>query len=513
MIRSGFYASAASSCDHQVAAPVELTQPDLRALPRAALLVGSEVVVETSGGYYQHVYPATDTATASIPLAGSAEIDYTVHTARLAFATWRLVPADDRRRVLLRFATQIRDHAPELTELATIENGMIRATAQTGPQMLADSLEYNAGWADKNHGEVIPTWPARALDYTIEEPYGVVGIIVSWNNPIATAGMTLAPALAAGNCVVFKAPEIAPWTSLRIGELALAAGLPPGVLNVVPAGPVGSEAMVRHPGVDFVHFTGSTRTAQHVLRAAADTVKPVGLELGGKSARLVFADADVSAAIDQTASQIGKLAGQGCLNGMRVLFERSIYDDALHELAARASQLDMGDPYSPATEIGPVVNTAALSRISAMIDRAETGGARLVSGGRRAGGRLAAGCFLQPTVFAEVDPSSELDREEIFGPVITVGAFASESEAIERANDSVYGLASYIWTRDLHRAHRMADQIQVGNVWINGFGGLHPSLPFGGHKHSGYGRLGGRHAIREFTHTKNVWTPLSAPSH
>lgn len=485
-----------------------LTAPPLDILPKPALLIGDDEVATSTGGTHAHVYPGTGKVTAEVPLGGAAEIDRAVATARQAFTGWRLTPVDERRRLLLRFAALVREHSDELIHLATVENGTANAIARHYPSVLADKLEYNAGWADKIGGEVVPTWPVRALDYVVEEPYGVVGIIVTWNSPLGTAGMTLAPALAAGNCVIFKAPELAPWSALRLGMLAREAGFSPGVVNVVPAGPEGSEALVRHPGVDFVHFTGSGRTARSVAMSAAETLKPVGLELGGKSPRVLFADADIPAAVKETVGQVGKLAGQGCLNGMRVLAEDAVYDHVVETLSAHIGGLAMGDPFDPATEIGPVISEAAADRIEGVIAQAKSDGAQLVLGGERAGGAFADGFFIMPTVFADVDPRCELSREEVFGPVVAVTRFRTEEEAVALANDSEYGLATYVWTRDIRRAHAMADEMQSGNVWINGYTGLPASMPFGGQKQSGYGRLGGRHAIREFTRTKNVWTPL-----
>lgn len=489
---------------------MSFTRPVVEALPVPSLLIGADRI-ESTGSDHRHLYPGTGGMTAEMPLAGSSEIDLAVRTAREAFRAWRHVSVDQRRSALLRLAGLVRANSEELTSLAIVENGTACSIASQYPASLADKIEYNAGWADKIGGEVVPSWPLRALDYTLEEPYGVVGIIVTWNSPLGTAGMTLAPALAAGNAVIFKAPELAPWSSLRLGELALEAGFPPGIVNIVCAGPEGSEALVRHRGVDFIHFTGGGRTAKHVLRAAAESLKPVGLELGGKSPRIVFGDGDVAAALTETVGQLGKLAGQGCINGMRVLAHDDIYDDVVQGLAEQVSRLQMGDPFDASTEVGPVISREAVHRIERMVAQAHTDGARLVVGGDKPSGDLAEGFFVQPTVFADVDPQTELSREEVFGPVVSVTRFRTTTEAIELANDTDYGLAAYIWTNDMGRAHFMAGELEAGNLWVNGYAGLPASMPFGGYKQSGMGRLGGRDAIREFTRTKNVWTPLRQP--
>jgi aldehyde dehydrogenase (NAD+) len=486
-----------------------LTSPPLDVLPEPALLIGSERLLKSSGGTHQHIYPATGEVTSALPMAGADEIDLAAQTARAAFAEWRVIPADQRRRLLLRLAALVREHADELSTLAMVENGTAHAFAHAYPELVADLFEYNAGWTDKLGGEVITTWPLRALDYTLEEPYGVVGIIIPWNGPFGSAGMTMAPALAAGNCVVVKPPELAPWSVLRLGELALEAGFPPGVVNVLPAGAEGGEALVRHPEIDFVHFTGSGKTGQLILRAAADTLKPVGLELGGKSPRILFADANIAGAVQETVGNLAVLSGQGCIYGMRLLVEDSIYEQVIEMIKAYTGYLSIGDPFDPAVQMGPVINEAAALRIQGMIDRACAQGARLVTGGNRVGGDLASGFFIAPTVFADVAPDSELSRDEVFGPVVAVTRFTDEQDAVRLANDSEFGLAAYIWTADIRRAHSVADQLQAGNVWINGFIGIPVSVPFGGHKQSGYGRIGGREGIREFTRTKNVWTPLA----
>lgn len=481
-------------------APVEL-------LPDTGLLIGEARVSDTSGGQYQHVYAATGKPTAAVPLAGAAEIDLAVAAARKALPAWRATTQDQRRELLLRYSGLLRDNAEELTRLSQVDNSMPTFIASAGALAAADLFAYNAGWADKVGGEVIPTWPAPGFDYSVEEPFGVIGVIIPWNGPVYSVGMTLGPALAAGNCVLLKPPELSPYAAIRMGELFLEAGFPPGVVNVVTAGPVGGEALVAHPGVDKVHFTGSCETGKKILASALNTLKPVGLELGGKSANLIFADADLqSAAFEGVMAMQG--SGQGCVNGTRVLVERPVYEDVLELMQNLLAGLPVGDPAAESTFFGPVINQTAAERIVGVIDSAKASGTRVVSGGERLGGDLAAGYYIAPTVFADVDNTSPLAQEEIFGPVVAVLPFDTEEDAVQLANATRYGLAGYIQTNDLKRAHRVAAALQAGNIWVNGFRGFPPGAPFGGTKQSGFGRLGGRDGIREFTRPKNVCITL-----
>src|SRR5947209_3322525 len=475
-------------------APVEV-------LPSAGLLIGEQRIDDSSGGVFEHIYAATGKPTATIPLAGPREIDAAVAAARQALPIWRAITPDQRRELLLKLANLLRENADELTRISQVDNAMPLFAAAPGPLLAADAFSYNAGWADKIGGSVVPTWPAPALDYVLTEPYGVIGVIIPWNGPVYAIGMTIAPALAAGNCVVLKPPELSPFSAIRVGELFLEAGFPPGVVNVVTAGPEGGDALVRHPGIDKIHFTGSGATAQKVLDAAKQTLKPVGLELGGKSANLIFADADLNnSALQAILGMQG--SGQGCINGTRVLVERPVYDDVLALMQGLLAGLEVGDPSTPSTFFGPVINAGAADRIMGVIDEAKQD-ARLVAGGNRLGGDLADGYFIAPTVFADVDNASELAQQEIFGPVVAVIPFDTEEEAVRIANDSPFGLAGYVQTADLKRAHRLAQALEVGNIWINGFLGIPTSAPFGGVKQSGWGRLGGLEGIREFTRPKN----------
>ncbi|KAA9164048.1 aldehyde dehydrogenase [Amycolatopsis acidicola] len=480
----------------------------LDVLPNPLPVIGAKRP-RTDGSAYQHVYAATGRSTVEVPLAGPSDVDAAVAEARAATPVWKAVPVDERRRLLLDLAQAVGDHADELAAMSTTENGTPVAGANMGRQMMQDCLRYYAGWPDKITGDVHPVWPVAGIDYSILEPYGVVAIIIPWNSPLFSLGLVIAPALAAGNCVVVKPPELTPFTSLRVAELALEVGFPPGVINVVPGdGAVGS-ALVSHRGIDKIHFTGSGPTARRILHSAAENLTPVATELGGKSPNLVFADADLDLAAQRAVMFCMQVSGQGCVNGTRVLVQDSVHDELVERVREAVRIFTPGDPAKPDTTFGPVVNQTACDRIMGFIDRAKQAGAgRIVAGGGRAGGDFAEGFYIEPTVFADVDRSAEIVREEIFGPVLSIVRFSDEQDAIAQANDTDYGLASYIQTKDLSRAHRMADALDAGMVWINGTGGLPPSVPFGGVKQSGVGRLGGYAAIQEFSRTKNVWIGL-----
>lgn len=483
-------------------APIEL-------LREPALLIGDQRVTDSTGGRFRHVYAATGAATGDVPQAGVAEIDDAVRAAREALPAWRALTGDKRRNLLLAYAALLDQHSERLSQLNVIDNATPITVARYMPAKAADLFRYNAGWADKIGGEVVPTWPAPALDYTMHEPYGVVAVIIPWNGPISAIGMTAAPALAAGNCLVIKPPELAPYAALEMGQLFLDAGFPPGVVNVVPSGPEGGEALCRHPGVDKIHFTGSGGTARKVLASALEHLTPVGLELGGKSANIIFDDANLDEALPHTIGAVASLSGQGCLLGTRVLVQRSCYDEVVRRVVAAVGGLVVGDPLMAGTRMGPVVNAASCDRIMATIQLATTDGhGRLAAGGQRLHGEFADGYFIEPTVFADVDNQSPLARDEIFGPVLAMIPFDDDSHAISLANDNPYGLAAYIHTNDLRRAHRVAAALQAGNVAVNGSSANPISAPFGGVKQSGYGRLGGIDGIREFSRAKNVWVSM-----
>ena len=473
-------------------------------LSHGSLLIGTERRREGAAGVLEHVNPATGTAQGTMALAGAADVDDAVRAARAAAAGWRATPGPERRDRLAALAELIRRDADHLARLATLESGAPVAIAGRTVLGPAEWFRYYAGWADKLTGDLVPVAPG-AIDYTLPEPYGVVGAIVPWNAPFLIACMKAAPALAAGNTVVLKPPELAPYTCLHLGELALEAGLPPGVLNVLPGAAEAGDALVRHPGVDKVSFTGGVEVGRVVARTAGEALKPVVLELGGKSANLVFDDADLDEAVPLTLGLLLSMAGQGCALPTRLLVQEGVYDEVVARATATVERIVVGDPSDPATVMGPIISERHCARVLGMIDAATTDGAgRLVTGGHRMGGPLAGGFFVEPTLFVDVDNASDLAQEEVFGPVLVITPFRDEDDAVALANDSRYGLGAYVQTRDLGRAHRVAAALEAGFVSVNTKPLVSPPTPFGGVKGSGHGREGGLEGLREFVATKNV---------
>ncbi|CAN7454356.1 aldehyde dehydrogenase family protein [Phenylobacterium sp. LjRoot225] len=484
--------------------------PSKDVLPQFPVIIGDQRLTRGGGQTWSHIYPATGTVTAEIGLASPADVDAAVQAARAAFPAWRALSGDKRRDLMLKMAAVLEQNVPGLAELMTIENG---SPSLMAPYMVLDAIQkfrYFGGWADKIHGQTIATWGGPAHDYVAYEPYGVVGAIVPWNGPLFAATMVMAPALAAGNCIVVKAPELAPYTVMRLGELFLEAGFPPGVVNVVAGGADVGEAIVRHPGIDKVQFVGSGATAKKVLTAAAETLKPCGLELGGKSAVIVFADANLADAAKRGLSGAMSVSGQGCVNGTRLLVERPIYDQYLAMLQGISGHIKVGDPLDKATIMGPVISEASLQRICGMVDKATAEGARMVTGGGRLGGDFAGGFYLPLTIMADVGSDNTIAQHEVFGPVLAVTPFDTEEEAIALANGTDYGLGAYVHTQNLRRGHYVASQLQAGQIHVNGSGeAMQPNVPFGGWKQSGYGRLGGEAGLHEFLQIKNVWVNLA----
>ncbi len=484
--------------------------PNRELLPRHTVIIGGRAG-EGGGTALPHIYPASGQATGELRLASVADVDAAVSAARAAFPAWRALTGDKRRNLMFKLASLLERDVKQLAHLTTIENG---SPACTAPYVVLDAVQkfrYFGGWADKIEGRTISTWGGPAHDYVAYQPYGVVGAIIPWNGPLFAATMVVAPALAAGNCLVVKAPEIGPYTVLKLGELCIEAGFPPGVFNVVTGGAEIGESIVAHPGVDKIQFVGSGPTAKKVLRTAAETLKPCGLELGGKSAVIVFADADLQQAAQRGLSGALSANGQGCVNGTRLLVERPIYDRYLQMLSAMATRIPVGDPLDTKTILGPVISEAAVTRILGIVDEAVTqDGARLITGGARLGGEMAEGFFLPVTIVADVAHTSNIAQHEVFGPVLVVTPFDDEEEAIALANGTDYGLGGYVHTQNLRRAHHVANQLDAGMIHVNGSGeGMTPCVPFGGMKQSGYGRLGGEAGLHEFLQVKNVWMNLA----
>lgn len=488
------------------------SRPETEKLPRHALVIGDERLERGSGATVAHVYPGTGTITREIVMADANDVDRAVSAARAAFPAWKAMPGDKRRNLFFKLAELFEAKSADFAPSLIAENGSVAMTAPYMGYDAAQKFRYFGGWCDKLHGRTIPMWGAPGHDYVTYEPYGVVGVIVPWNGPLFAATMVLAPALAAGNCIVLKSPDLAPYSVMKLVEIMLEAGFPPGVVNLVTGGADAGEAMVAHPGIDKIEFIGSGPTAKRVLTNAAQTLKPVGLELGGKSAVIVFDDADLVLAAKKGITGAVSSNGQGCVNGTRLLVHRPVYDRYLATLSAIAAQIKVGDPFDPATNLGPVISDSALSRIMGMVNRGVSDGGRVIAGGERLAGDHAEGFFLPVTILADVSNDCEIARNEVFGPVLVATPFDDEDEAIALANASEFGLGAYIHTQNLRRAHYMAAQIQAGTINVNGSGeAMQPNCPFGGFKQSGHGRLGGVEGLQEFMQAKNVWMSLAPP--
>ncbi|HMO74636.1 MAG TPA: aldehyde dehydrogenase family protein [Sphingopyxis sp.] len=476
-----------------------------KSLPVPATIIGGERIDAHLVGVHEQINPTTGAAYADIPLSSSAAIDEAVAAAKAAFPGWRDTPPERRREILERLAALIAAEGDSFAHIAAIENGVPVSFGHHFVALAVQWTRYYAGWADRLEGLCANTHRDEPLVYTIPEPFGVVAIIITWNAPLLSLAMKIPPALAAGNTVVLKPAEFTPFTATRYMELAKQAGLPDGVLNLVLGDNEVSAALTRHTDVAKISFTGGPLTATKIMAAASTNLTPVLFELGGKGANLVFADADLEEAIPFSARMPLLNAGQGCALPTRLLVERPVYDRVVEGVAACFAQFPQGDPLSADIFIGPLINAAALDRVTGFIERAKAQGAeRLVHGGGRCGGDLAGGYFVEPTIFADVDPASDLAMREIFGPVLSIIPFDDEEQGLAIANGTEYGLTNYVQTSDMRRARRLARRLRSGTVGINGTGNMHVSAPFGGVGISGFGREGGLEGIREFTGTKTV---------
>jgi len=474
-------------------------------IPVLSHVIAGESRPGGSAGTYEHVNPSTGRVQASVPLAGPAEVDAAVAAANAAFPAWRTTAPEERRRILERLAVLIGENQERLARLSALEFGGAISFTRHLSLLSRQFTNYYAGWADRLEGQVVTHDDQSGFVYTIPEPLGVVAVIVTWNGPIVSLGMKVAPALAAGNTVVLKPAEIAPFSSQVFLDLAREAGLPDGVLNLVHGGGEAGTALTGHPGIAKITFTGGSVTAQRILEGAARNLTPAVLELGGKSANLIFPDADLDAACQHTTLVGLSNAGQGCALPTRVLVHHDIYKEFLDRLQASVSALPVGDPLGDDTMVGPVISRASSERILGIVDEAtRTGAGRIVTGGKRLEGELADGWFISPTVLADVDPNSSVAQKEIFGPVISVMQFRSEDEAVALANGTGYGLSAYIQSGDAKRVRRLVGQLRSGTVGVNGGAPLTYNAPFGGLGLSGYGKEGGRAGIDEFLHLKTV---------
>jgi aldehyde dehydrogenase (NAD+) len=473
------------------------------------LLINNRWVSAESGRTFGTINPSTGEEICQVAEADSADVDKAVKAARNAFENgpWRKMPASERGRLLHRFADLVEKNADELARLESLDNGKPVAIARAVDVPASVSCyRYFAGWADKVHGKTIPI-DGDYFCYTKHEPVGVVGQIIPWNFPLLMQAWKLAPALATGNTVVMKPAEQTPLSALRIGELIVEAGFPEGVVNMLPGyGPTAGAAIAEHMDVDKVAFTGSTEVGHLIMGAAARTnLKRVTLELGGKSPNIVFADTDLDEAVEGAHFGLFFNHGQCCCAGSRVFVEEKIYDQFVERSGARARKRTVGDPFDPATEQGPQVDQAQFDKVMGYIDSGRSEGAKLVCGGGRVGNR---GYFIEPTVFADVDDEMTIAREEIFGPVMSVIPFKSVDEVIARANRTNYGLAAAVWTRDIKKAHAIADSVRAGTVWVNCYNVLDTRAPFGGFKQSGIGRELGEYGLQQYTEVKTVTVKL-----
>jgi aldehyde dehydrogenase (NAD+) len=459
------------------------------------------------------VNPATGETITTVPDAAPEDVDRAVAAARASFETksWRGKDSSEKERILWRFADILEQHKEELAALESSENGKtVKEALRADVNPAIDALRYYAGWVRRIYGETIPV-DGPYLNYTLREPVGVVGAIVPWNYPSCIAMWKIAPALACGCSVVVKPSEMTPLTALKMAEYASAAGVPDGVLNVITGyGETAGSMLALHMDVDKISFTGSICTARELMKASAESnLKRLSLELGGKNPNIIFPDADMEDAIRSAFWGIFANKGEVCSSGSRLLLHADIYEEFVGRLAEKARKMKVGDPLDPTTEMGSQISGAQLERILSYIESGKQEGARLLCGGERdVEGAKAKGFFVKPTIFADVRPDMKIAQEEIFGPVLAAIKFKDESEAIEIANGTIYGLVSAVWTKDIKLAHRFASEIKAGSVWINTYNGFDSASPFGGYKQSGFGRDLGAYALDQYTNVKSVWVAL-----
>ncbi|HWB86241.1 MAG TPA: aldehyde dehydrogenase family protein [Bryobacteraceae bacterium] len=459
------------------------------------------------------INPSTGELLTTVPEADATDVDRAVASARASFEnrTWRGMNPSRREAILWEIGELLSKHSDELSQTISLENGKtLRESAGADVAPAADCFRYYAGWVRRLYGQTIPV-DGQFLNYTLHEPVGVVGAIVPWNFPLQLAAWKVAPALACGCSVVLKPSELTPLNALKLAEIAVEAGLPEGVLNVVTGyGETAGEALALHEDVDKISFTGSIGTARRLLRASGvSNLKRLSLELGGKSPNIVFPDADLEPALKAAFWGIFMNKGEICTAASRLLLHREVHDRFLEELVIRARKMRVGNPLDPNTQMGSQISARQMDRILDYIESGKQEGARLLCGGARdTEGEKAKGFFIQPTIFSDVAPHMKIARDEIFGPVLSVMRFDEPEEAVKIANGTVYGLAAAVWTRDVSLAHRLAKEIRAGSVWINTYNGFDSASPFGGYKQSGFGRDLGAYALEQYTNVKSVWVAL-----
>ncbi len=475
------------------------------------LFIGGKWVEASSGKTFPTVNPATGEVITQLAEAGEAEVEVAVAAARAAFeeGPWPKMSAADRGKLLTRIADLIEKNIEEFAYLETLDNGKpIFESRYVDIPMVVEVFHYYAGWATKIHGETIPV-RGPFFNYTLREPVGVVAAIVPWNFPLLLASWKIAPALATGNTVIYKPAQLTSLTALKFAEICQQAGVPEGVVNVLTGkGSVIGMGLVKHPGVDKIALTGSTETGKAVMRAGADTLKRITLELGGKSPNIVFADADLDAAVKGAYNGIFYGKGEVCAAGSRLFVDKKIHDNFMEKLVARTQKLQPADPLEPKTRLGAIVSEEQMRKVLEYVEIGKGEGARLLTGGQRATVGNGKGYFVLPTVFDGVRNDMRLAQEEIFGPVLATIEFGDVEEVIREANKNPYGLAAAVWTRDLRKAHYVAHRLRAGTVWINAYNVYDPAAPFGGYKASGFGRELGPHALEHYTQVKDVWVNL-----
>ncbi len=480
---------------------------------RMKMLIDGKWVDSVSGKTFQTIDPSTEESLAEIPDGNAEDVDRAVRAARRAFESgpWASMSASERGRAIWKLADLIEQHAEEFAQLETLDNGKPLSVARAADiPLVVDHFRYYAGWATKVEGETIPVSAPGMLAYTLREPVGVVGQIIPWNFPLLMLAWKLGAALACGNTVVLKPAEQTPLSALRFGELLDDAGIPPGVVNIVTGfGETAGAPIVDHPGIDKIAFTGSTEVGKSIMSAASKTLKRVSLELGGKSPNIVFADADLDEAAAGAAAAIYFNHGQCCCAGSRLFIEQKAYDKVMPKLIEYSEKISLGPGMDPATQMGPLVSSEQFTRVTGFLTAGQKEGATVATGGGRPS-RFDKGYFVAPTVFTDVRPDMKVVREEIFGPVVCAIPFKDPEDVVRAGNETTYGLAAAVWTRDIGKAHRAARLLKAGTVWINCYNQFDAAAPFGGYKQSGFGREMGKAALDLYTQIKTVWVNTGA---